>query len=124
LHSVLTDRYFLQPDTRQLAAEWVVAQVPVGAKIRLEQGGPILPPDRYQNVDEQRPIGAHPPEWYREQGFTYLVANSNQYAELISTDPTAAANYRQVFEQFSLLKEFKESSKEYPGPTIRIYKVK
>lgn len=124
LHSVLTDRYFLQPDTRQLAAEWVVAQVPAGAKIRLEQGGPILPTGRYKNVDEQRPIGAHPPDWYREQGFTYLIANSNQYDELSRTDPTAAANYRQVFEQFTLLKEFKESSKDYPGPTIQIYKVK
>jgi hypothetical protein len=124
LHSVLTDRYFLQPDTRRLAAEWVVAQVPVGAKIRLEQGGPILPTDRYKNANEQRPIGAHPPDWYREQGFNYLVASSIQYDELSRNDPGAAENYRQVFEQFTLLKEFKESSKEYPGPTIRIYKVK
>lgn len=124
LHAVLTDRFFMQPDTRKLAAEWVVAQVPVGAKIRLEQFGPILPTDLYKNANEQRPIGAHPPDWYREQGFNYLVANSNQYDELSRTDPTAAENYRQVFEQFTLLKEFKESSKEYPGPTIRIFKVK
>lgn len=124
LHSVLTDRFFMQPDTRQLAAEWVVAQVPAGAKVRLEQGGPILPPGRYQSGNEQRPIGAHPPEWYKEQGFTYLVANSDQYEELSRTDPVAAENYRLVFQQFTLVKEFKESSKEYPGPTVRIFKVK
>jgi 4-amino-4-deoxy-L-arabinose transferase-like glycosyltransferase len=124
LHAVLTDRFFAQPDTRQLAAQWIVADVPAGSKIRLEQGGPILPAERYPNANEQRPIGAHDAAWYRDQGFKYLVANSDQYEELSQTDPTAAANYQQVFSQFTLLKEFKESSKEYPGPTIRIYKVK
>lgn len=124
LHSVLTNRYFLQPDTRQLAAQWIIAQVPAGSKIRLEQGGPILPVERYKNANEQRPIGGRPPEWYRQQGFNYLVASSNQYDELSRNDPAAAANYRLVAEQFTLLKEFKESSKEYPGPTIRIYQVK
>ncbi|MBN9388661.1 MAG: glycosyltransferase family 39 protein [Chloroflexi bacterium] len=124
LHSVLTDRFFAQPDTRQLAAQWIVADIPSGSKIRLEQGGPILPTGRYPNGDEQRPIGAHDAAWYRDQGFKYLVAISSQYDELIQTDPTAAANYQQVFSQFTLLKEFRESSKEYPGPTVRIYQVK
>lgn len=124
LHSVLTDRFFAQPDTRQLAAQWIVANVATGSKIRLEEGGPILPADRYPNANEQRPIGAHDAAWYHDQGFKYLVANSDEYDELSQTDPTAAANYQQIFSRFPLLKEFKESSKEYPGPTIRIFEVK
>ncbi|HEX2909290.1 MAG TPA: glycosyltransferase family 39 protein [Chloroflexia bacterium] len=124
LYSVLTTRYFLQPDTRQEAASWIVTNVPAGAKVRIEQGGPILPPGRYQNADEQRPIGAHPPTWFKEQGFTYLVASSLTYTDLMQTDAQASANYQKVFQDFTLVQEFKEASKEHPGPTIRIYKVR
>lgn len=124
LNSVLTDRYYLQPDTRQQAAEWIVANIPQGAKLRLEQYTPILPANRYPSADEQRPVGAHPPQWYREQGFKYLVASSYQYTDLSNTDPEAAANYRLVDQQFDLVREFKGNSGDYPGPTIKIYKVK
>jgi 4-amino-4-deoxy-L-arabinose transferase-like glycosyltransferase len=124
LNSVLTDRYYLQPDTRQQAAQWIVANIPPGAKLRLEQYTPILPAGRYPNADEQRPVGAHPPQWYRDQGFNYLVASSYQYTDLRSTDPEAAANYRLVDQQFDLVREFKGNSGDYPGPTIKIYKVK
>ncbi len=124
LNCVLTDRYYSQPDTRVLAGEWIVRNLPAGAKIRLEAGTPVLPADRYKNANEQRPIGAHEPDWYRQQGFDYLVASSGQYLELSQNDAQARENYRQVFEQFGLVQEFKEARGDRPGPTIRIYKVK
>ncbi len=123
-NSVLTDRYYLQPDTRQQAARWIVANVPVGSRLRLEQDTPILPADKFKNATEQRPIGAHNADWYRQQGFDYLVASSTTYDELSATDPEAAANYRQVFEQFKLQQEFTQDVKNRPGPTIKIYQVK
>ncbi len=124
LHSILTDRYYLQPDTRQQAGQWIVANLPAGSKLRLEPFTPLLPTDRYRNAGEQRPIGAHPPQWYQEQGFNYLIASSYQYIDLSSSDVQAATNYRLVEQQFELLREFKGNSREYPGPTIKIYKVK
>jgi 4-amino-4-deoxy-L-arabinose transferase-like glycosyltransferase len=124
LHSILTDRYYLQPDTRQQAAEWIVANLPSGSKLRMEQYTPVLPASRYANVTEQRPIGAHSPDWYRQQGFNFLIASSYQYVDLSNSDPEAAANYRLVAEQFELVREFKGNSRDYPGPTIKIYKVR
>lgn len=123
LYCILTDRYYSQPDTRAQAANWIIAQIPAGAKLRMEQGTPFLPPDRYRNANEQRPIGTYEPAWYQQQGFDYLVASSIQYEELSQNNPEAAANYQRVFQQFSLVQEFKGNSGEYPGPTIKIYKV-
>ena len=35
-HSFLTDRYYLQPDTRKQAAAWIIKQIPTGRELRLE----------------------------------------------------------------------------------------
>ncbi len=124
LNSILTNRYYLQPDTRTQAGEWIVGNIPPGSRLRLEQNTPTLPANRYRSAEEQRPIGAHPPDWYRQQGFEYLVASSYQYDDLSNTDPEAARNYRLIAEQFTLVRQFQGESREYPGPTIKIYKVK
>ena len=123
-NTLLTDRYYLQPDTRQQAGQWIVANLPVGARLRMEQDTPILPTGRYKDSTDQRPIGAHPASWYQQQGFDFLVASSTTYDELTATDPEAAANYREIFGQFKLQQEFVADSRNHPGPTIRIYRVK
>jgi hypothetical protein len=124
-HSVLTDRYYLQPDTRREAGEWIVKNIPAGAKLRVEPETPILPAGRYAGADERRPVGARPLEWYQEQGYDYLIASSYYYNPLSDTDKEAAANYQALFQRTDrLVKEFPGDSRERPGPTIRIYKVK
>lgn len=122
-HSFLTDRYYLQPDTRVQAANWIVTNIPAGAKIRLEPDTPLLPANRYQDIDEQRPIGGHPLDWYRQQGFNYLVASSYEYRDLMASDPTAKANYEALFNTGHLVAQFPGDSSQHPGPTILIYKL-
>ncbi len=122
-HTILTDRYYLQMDTRVRAGDWMVANLPAGAKIRLEPQTPILPPGRFPNSEERRPVGSHPLDWYRDQGFKYLVVSSYYYREEIAADPSVGAIYQSLFQNGHLLKEFPGESKDYPGPTIKIFKV-
>lgn len=125
LYCVETDLYYSRPDTRVQAGEWLVTTVPAGAKLRLETNTPTLPAGRYKNADEQRPVGGRPPSWYIEQGFDYLVTSSSQFTELEQqNDLEAVKNYKLIEEQFELVKEFKGENNRYPGPTIRIFKVK
>ncbi len=122
-HSILTDRYYLQPDTRQTAATWIVQNIPAGAKLRVEPQTPILPAGRYPGADERRPIGAHPLEWYKQQGYSYLIASSYHYRDLIATDTEAAANYAALFRDGKMVIEFPGESNDHPGPTIKIFKI-
>jgi hypothetical protein len=124
LHSVETGLYYSRPDTRQQAAQWIMAELPAGVSLRIEPNGPVLPINRFKNANEQRPIGGRSPDWYIEQGFDYLVAVSSQYNELSANVPDAARNYTSIAERFPLVAEFKGESNRYPGPTIKIYKVK
>ena len=122
-HSFLTDRYYLQPDTRTQAGEWVIKNVAAGSKLRLEHGAPLLPPDRYQDVSAQRPIGGHDLDWYRQQGYNYLVASSYEYRPLMADDAQANQNYGALFKQGHLVAQFAGDSSDHPGPTILIYKL-
>ncbi len=122
-NSFLTTRYYLQPDTRREAGEWIVQNIPEGAQLRLERFTPYLSAQRYKGVNEQRPVGAWPLDYYRQQGYDYLVASSYEYRDLIASDPQAATNYRSIFQNATLVREFPGDSTDHPGPTIRIYKV-
>ncbi len=122
-HSFLTDRYYLQPDTRTQAGAWVIKNVAAGSKLRLEHSAPLLPPDRYQDVSAQRPIGGHDLEWYRQQGYNYLVASSYEYRHLMADDAQANQNYETLFKQGHLVAQFAGDSPDHPGPTILIYKL-
>jgi 4-amino-4-deoxy-L-arabinose transferase-like glycosyltransferase len=123
-NSFLTTSYYLQTDTRIEAGAWITTNIPEGSKMRMERFTPYLPANRYKEVAEQRPIGGRTLDWYKEQGYDYLVASSYEYRDLIANDPQAAQNYRLIFQQAQLVKEFPGDSNAHPGPTIRVYKVR
>lgn len=60
-----------QPTTRLVATAWVEEHAPDGTRIWLEDAT-ILLPERLR-VEGGRPITTHTPQWYREQGFRFLV---------------------------------------------------
>ncbi len=62
-----------QPTTRVLATEWVEREAADGARIWLEDQTLILPPRL--RVQGGEPVTSHLPEWYRENGFRFLVVN-------------------------------------------------
>jgi Dolichyl-phosphate-mannose-protein mannosyltransferase len=64
-----------QPTTRILATDWLLAQAPIGSRIWLEDQTLILP--ARLRVQGGQPLTTHTPEWYREQGFRFLVVNAS-----------------------------------------------
>jgi 4-amino-4-deoxy-L-arabinose transferase-like glycosyltransferase len=67
-----------RPTTRLLATEWVMANAPAGSRIWLEDQTLILPAERFR-VAGGRPLLERPLDWYREQGYRYLVASISGY---------------------------------------------
>lgn len=72
--SIIQSYAMAQPTTRMRATDWVLANVPQGSRIWLEDQTLILPSDQYR-VSGGKPIRQQPIEWYAEQGYSYLVAN-------------------------------------------------
>jgi 4-amino-4-deoxy-L-arabinose transferase-like glycosyltransferase len=68
-----------RPTTRLLATDWMLANAPVGARVWLEDQTLILPPDRLRIAGGQ-PVIAQPLQWYRDQGYRYLVASVSGYS--------------------------------------------
>jgi hypothetical protein len=76
-----------QPTTRVLATEWVRDHAPAGTRIWLEDQTLILP--KNLRVDGGQPITSHTPDWYRENGFRFLVANDS----IRKSDPALLADF-------------------------------
>lgn len=149
-----------RPDTRLLAKAWVEQTVPSGAKIAVDwlvYGPPLSTPERptpnsaaiyYVTEVKVGGLSDHGLDWYRDQGFDYLIASSfMENLTLISAERTAQ---RQAFhdsldQDAVLLAEFKPTSgsddapfvfdemygpaislwqRERPGPTIWVYKIR
>lgn len=158
--SIQHDALLAQPDTRTLAKEWIEANLPVGAKIAADwlMHTPALPtPDRsvpgdsgkYYDVNYvgQSGLSEHPLEWYRQQGYEYLIASSFIYnIPLVfpQQDADRKAFYTSLSLDLPLVKEFSVNGdgseppflfdeiygpvvslwqRERPGPIIKIYQL-
>jgi hypothetical protein len=89
LASIRHDILLTRTDTRTLAKEWIEANVPANARIAVDwpvHGPPLSTAEiavpRSTNVYDVQAIGGtgladHSLEWYREQGFDYLIASSH-----------------------------------------------
>ncbi len=109
LTKALRDEWLLaQPTTRILATEWVLAHAPVGVRVWLEDQTLILPPKI--RVEGGRPLTTHPPEWYREQGFRFLVVNDS----IAKSDATQLAAFGEPVVRF-------ETAGQRLGHTFLIY---
>jgi hypothetical protein len=108
LTSLHDERLRARPTTRVLATDWVQASAPDGARVWLEDGTLLLP-ERLR-VEGGRPITSHPPEWYRENGFRFLVALMDRDDK----DPGALAAFGEPAARF-------ERAGERHGPTLAIY---
>jgi 4-amino-4-deoxy-L-arabinose transferase-like glycosyltransferase len=97
-----------RPTTRVLATEWVETNAPAGARVWLEDGTLLLSGDL--RVEGGRPITSHPPEWYRERGFRYLVALMDRDDK----DPALLAAFGEPAMRF-------ERAGERHGPTLAVY---
>jgi len=95
-------------DTRTLAADWLKANTPKGARVAVENSGPT-----YLDAAGFRVVGSellieHPPEWYRSR-VDFLVisgADESRYSDYIGMGPTV----------------FQVTPAQRWGPPIRIVK--
>jgi len=104
-------RQFAAPDTRQIAAEWMTANLPSGARIVVENSGPTYLRARGFDVLPVELVLERPVSGYRELGAAYLVISSRDLErnrEYLSAGPI-------VF-------EVAPSSRRW-GPPVRIVRL-
>lgn len=153
-HNVLLTR----TDTRTLAKEWIEQNIPAGAKIAVEwrtHGPPLATAERLvpyatreyaAEVFELAGLSEHPIEWYRDQGFEYLISTSfiadNPLVDS-DKDRIRQAFYQELPQKLQLLQTFSPTpngtdpsfifdeiygpfvslwERERPGPVLKIYK--
>ncbi len=108
-------------DSREAARIWINCNVPAGAIIAIESYSPFVDPARF-SVQGFFQMIDHPPEWYRQQGFDYLVFSQRMYGRYYEAPLKYAlevARYEALFNGFQLQKSFADGASE-----IRIYKVR
>ena len=157
--SVQHDVVLMAEDTRTLAKNWIEANLPAGAKIAVDwpvHGPPLSTPDRpmphsaatYTVVSMGGTgLADHAIQWYKEQGFEYLVTSSFiTDLSLVDQSQTAERSrfYASLDQTLSLLQEFRPYTddktpafvfdeiygpavsvwqRDRPGPTLKIYKL-
>ncbi len=107
-------------DSRETARVWINDNLPIGARVALESYSPFVDPSRFNLQRIYRMIN-YPPEWYREQGFDYLVFSQGMYGRFYQEPQKYAAEclqYDNLFRQFQLVKLFTDG-----GYEVRVYKV-
>jgi hypothetical protein len=149
-----------QIDTRTLAKQWIEANLPAGTKIAADW--PIHTPflstansisttqsAKVYDVDYVGGTGLsdHTLDWYRQQGFQYLIASSfidNIPLVFPQQDADRKLFYRSLQQQLPVIKEFAGGlegtdppflfdeiygpaislwQRERPGPTLKIYQL-
>lgn len=154
-HGVLLAR----TDTRTLAKDWIEQNIPEGAKIAMDwpTHGPPLSTPKLATPYSQRVydvtlmggagLSDHPLDWYRENGFDYLIASSFIYQiplVLMEQDQGRAAFYASLDHELAGVQEFHATNdgsepdfifdeiygpaislweRERPGPTIKIFRI-
>lgn len=114
------DHYNSQDDSRALAERWIRTNLPQNARIMAE-----LSAVQWRDsttVSTTNSLISHSYQWYLQQGFQYLVANSvnyNQYLHDPKKFPAESKAYDKIFQKSQAVKEFPGK----PGPKVTILKV-
>jgi len=114
-----------QPSTRMLARDWIIGNLPAGAKLAQEWYTAPLAGAGFAVVESMSLARGKTLEWYRGAGIRYLVTSdsiSGRY--LIQPDryPSEAAFYRALRREGRLLAEFTPSPTR-AGSRISIYEL-
>jgi 4-amino-4-deoxy-L-arabinose transferase-like glycosyltransferase len=154
------DLLLTRQDTRTLAKTWIEANLPEGSKIAVDwpvHGPPLSTPERMvphsDKVYDVVSIGGlgladHSLQWYKEQGFDYLIASSF-ISDLSVVDKNLDMERRKFYisldQELTLLREFRPYTgdteppfifdeiygpaislwqRNRPGPSLKVYKLK
>ncbi|MEO5952747.1 MAG: hypothetical protein ABIQ44_09805, partial [Chloroflexia bacterium] len=106
--------------SREVASAWVSENIAAGKKVALEPYSPYVDPGKYQ-VQAFGALIDEPPDWYKEQGFDYLVFSAGRYDRYFQEAeryPNEVGRYNALFALFKLVKDFPDEKYE-----IRVYEV-
>jgi hypothetical protein len=118
--------------TVKLARDWVVDNVPQGAKVTIETRALLLDPLRYQvsNIPQliADPLSRAPREYdtYAAEGVDYIIASGQSFGPIMASPrnfPDEYRRYMQLFERSHEIARFPPNA-QHPGPELRVYKLK
>ncbi|MBI5653860.1 MAG: glycosyltransferase family 39 protein [Chloroflexi bacterium] len=104
----------LQIDGRETARQWIEKNLPAGARFAVEPYAPYIARPRY-TVSGVAGMTEHPPEWYRANGFEYLVFSYGAFGRFYENRaayPDFVARYEALFAAFPEIKRFNENGME------------
>lgn len=107
-------------DSRETARIWIEDNLPPGAKVALESYAPFVDPQQFSVLGVAR-ITDHPPEWYIDQDFDYLVLSAGIYGRFFEDRDSytvEVAQYENFFSRLELIKTFTDG-----GFEVRVYRV-
>jgi 4-amino-4-deoxy-L-arabinose transferase-like glycosyltransferase len=124
--SVITfDRLLAENDVRTTARNWVKNNLRSDVVIAREYFSPNLDALSYNTIWIDS-LNQHPAEWYREEGFDYLLFSEARYG-IVWRDPDRYADliedYESLWEQFELVAAFEGPYVGRPNHHILIYRV-
>lgn len=109
------------PNSRETARLWLADYLPDGDRLAIEAYSPYIDPARF-SVQSFYKLIDHPPNWYVENGFDYLVFSQGMFGRFY-LEPQKYGNeiaqYEALFAQFTLLKQFNDG-----GYEVRIYQIR
>jgi hypothetical protein len=107
-------------DSRETARAWIDDELPAGSRVALESYSPFVDPQKY-SVQGLYKLTDHPPEWYVENGFRYLVFSDRMFRRFYE-DPLSfyqeIVAYESLFHAFEPLRRFTDG-----GYEVLIYEV-
>lgn len=118
------DRALAGSDTRDVARRWLADNVPPGARIAVETYAPDLDATDYDAVYFSR-LNENPPDYYREQGFDYLIFAEARYGPVFRDPeryPDLIAAYEALFGEFELVVTLDGTYVDRPSSQIQVYR--
>jgi 4-amino-4-deoxy-L-arabinose transferase-like glycosyltransferase len=119
------DLLLSRKDVRTVAAEWVTSHIPPESRVAGESYAPSLNPSVYDVEYFDRVID-HGPEWYREQGFDYLMVSSGMYGRFYAEAEDYSqqvAQYEEILGGFRQVARFAGPMMGYPGGEVIVLRV-
>jgi 4-amino-4-deoxy-L-arabinose transferase-like glycosyltransferase len=107
-------------DSRETARIWIADELPHGSTVAIEAYSPYLEPDDFTTTYINY-LKDYPPDWYRENGFDYLIFSEGSYGRFFR-EPEKYKNdvaaYEALWGQLRLERLFADGDYE-----VRIYAV-
>jgi 4-amino-4-deoxy-L-arabinose transferase-like glycosyltransferase len=111
-----------RPTSQVQALRWLDEHVPPGAKVAAELH-PLLFANASYSVTPVDYLSNYPLPAFVQQGYTYVVANSEHYGPEFAEKDTLPDYYANLLERMDPVADFPGHTQDLPGPRLTIYRV-